>query len=248
MTRMIYACICLLLGFGPVSAQPTPSAKPPDQNLKKVKEPDLASELMRRADLDQECRKDTIRFMARHKLVEPVQTDKLDHAVAATYKSLRKKEQEVDRDNLAWIKRVVAKHGWPGKSLVGSAAAQSAFLLVQHAASDHEFMEGCLRKMEAAGRGEVEPMNLAYLTDRVLVLSGKKQKYGTQLTWKDGVLIVSPIEDEAVVDERRKAVGLGPLKDYLKAAEALYKNAEGVEPRKSLSKQPAATPPERKQP
>jgi len=233
MNRMILACISVLLGFGLLRAQPTPSAKPPNPKLENVKEPDLAKELRRRADLDQECRKDTIRFMARHKLVEPVQTDKLDPAVVATYKALRKKEQEVDRDNLAWIKKVIAKHGWPGKSLVGPAAAGNAFLLVQHAVSDPEFMESCLRKMEAAAKGEVEPMHLALLTDRVLVQSGKKQKYGTQLTWKDGKLIASPIEDEAKVDERRKTVGLGPLKDYLKTAEAFYKNAEGLDPPKS---------------
>jgi hypothetical protein len=178
---MMYACICVFLGFGLVRAQPTPSAKPPDPKLENVKEPDLAKELRRRADLDQECRKDTIRFMAQHKLVEPVQTDKLDPAVAATYIALRKKEQEVDRDNLVWIKKVVAKHGWPGKSLVGPAAAGNAFLIVQHAVSDHEFMESCLRKMEAAAKGEVEPMHLALRQSKT-----KRRSMSVVRTWDSG--------------------------------------------------------------
>jgi pimeloyl-ACP methyl ester carboxylesterase len=207
-----------------------------NQGVEKVKEPDLAKELARRSSLDQESRKALIRFKAEHKLVEPVDISKLEPAVAAAYKSLQEKGQEVDRDNLAWIKTIVAKHGWPGKSLVGTSGALGAFLLVQHGVADIEFQETCLRKIGAAAKGEVEPQHLAYLTDRILVMRGRKQKYGTQGRWVNGRIVASPIEDEATVDKRRKAIGLGPLGEYLKRMEAIYKNAEGLQPVKSKSK------------
>jgi hypothetical protein len=77
---------------------------------------------------------------------------------------------------------------------------------------------------------------MAYLTDRILVMRGEKQKYGTQATWVNGKIVASPIEDEATVDERRKALGLEPMSLYLKRMEALYKNAEELKSDRSESK------------
>jgi len=45
-------------------------------------------------------------------------------------------------------------------------------------------------------------VTIAYLTDRILVGTGKKQKYGTQANLKDGKAVAAPIDDEEHVDER----------------------------------------------
>ena len=47
---------------------------------------------------------------------------------------------------------------------------------------------------------------------------GKKQIYGTQLTWneKTGRYELYPIEDEEHVDLLRASVGLQPIAEYLK--------------------------------
>ncbi len=37
----------------------------------------------------------------------------------------------VDADNLAWMKEVVVKVGWPGRSVVGEDGANAAWLLAQ---------------------------------------------------------------------------------------------------------------------
>ncbi|MBS1533035.1 MAG: hypothetical protein JSU01_22230 [Bacteroidetes bacterium] len=62
------------------------------------------------------------------------------------------------------------------------------------------------------------PENYAYLTDRMLVNKGKKQLFGTQVrvNTKTKHTRPLPIQDSTNVDVRRKAVGLSPLKDYLK--------------------------------
>ena len=70
--------------------------------------------------------------------------------------------------------------------------------------------------------GEIQPQHLAYLTDRVRVGRGEKQKYGTQAVFKDGKPEPSPIEEADTVDERRKAIGLEPLAAYMKTLEATY--------------------------
>ncbi len=71
-------------------------------------------------------------------------------------------------------------------------------------------------------KSDASPQDLADLTDRVLVGQQKRQVYGTQFRVVDGKLKPQPIEDEEHVDDRRKEVGLPPLKAYLKLAEEAF--------------------------
>jgi hypothetical protein len=54
--------------------------------------------------------------------------------------------RDADGENLPWLKGVIAAHGWPGASLVGTDGAHAAWLLAQHADADPAFQRG--------GRGE----------------------------------------------------------------------------------------------
>ena len=97
--------------------------------------------------------------------------------------------READGENLPWLKGVVAAHGWPGASLVGSDGAHAAWLLAQHADSDPAFQRQCLDLLTAAVEaGEATRQEHAYLTDRVLLAEGRQQEYGTQLTGRGGRL------------------------------------------------------------
>lgn len=126
-----------------------------------------------------------------------------------------------DRDNTAWLKRIVVAQGWPPISKVGRDGAQNAWLLVQHADLDPAFQEQVLTLMRAAvAKGEASGANLAYLTDRVRAAQGKPQVYGTQFHEVDGMLEPRPIEDVAHVDERRAAVGLGTMQEYVAKGES----------------------------
>lgn len=126
------------------------------------------------------------------------------------------KEVRVDRANQARLKEIVTEFGWPGRSLVGDEAALGAFLILQHAelSVQQEYLP--LFKA-AANEGEVPPMHLAMVQDRVLMRQGEDQIYGTQM-WNDpstGELGLYPVRDSANVDIRRDSVGLGPIRDYL---------------------------------
>ena len=124
--------------------------------------------------------------------------------------------QRADADNLPWIRQVIAEHGWPGRSDVGDDGAQAAWLLVQHADADPAFQRDCLGLLTAAvGQGEARRSHLALLTDRVLVAEGQPQEYGTQLRYRDGECVPFPVRDPERVDERRAAMALQPLADYV---------------------------------
>ena len=127
-------------------------------------------------------------------------------------------QDAIDARNMARVEEIIGQYGWPGKSLVGKEASMAAFLILQHADLTRQEKYLPLLK-DAAGKGEARPADVAMLEDRVLVGKGRKQIYGTQLHSgpdTEGKLVLAPIEDEEHVDERRAAVGLMPLADYLK--------------------------------
>jgi hypothetical protein len=143
-----------------------------------------------------------------------------DQAARNSAEMNAEKMMKVDQDNTAWMKEVVEKHGWPGKSMVGKDGAFAAWLLVQHADADPKFQAFCLELMkQAQEQDEVRSVDVAYLTDRVLVAQGKKQLYGTQFITMFGKMVPRPIEDEPNLDARRAKMGLGPFEDYKKIME-----------------------------
>lgn len=110
------------------------------------------------------------------------------------------------------LEKIVDQHGWPGRSLVGEDGAQAAWLICQHAISMPVLMRRCRDLLEAAvSAGEAPARHLAYLEDRIRTFEGRPQRYGTQF---DVANEPHPIEDPEHLDERRRAVGLGPFAEY----------------------------------
>jgi hypothetical protein len=120
------------------------------------------------------------------------------------------------------MREILRTKGWPGRSMVGREGAEAAWLIVQHSDSP-EFQEEALRAIDAAPPGEVEPQAHALLVDRVRTKQGKPQLYGSQFDVRNGRLVAFPIEDEAHLDERRAAVGLPPMADYVRMMGEMYK-------------------------
>ncbi len=124
--------------------------------------------------------------------------------------------RETDSLNLLFIKKTIAQQGFPGISQVGTPASDAAFLLAQHADDDVEFQKTVLKQMEKLlVTKDVTPSNYAYLYDRIMVKEQGKQYYGTQFRRvKDKELF--PIVDAANVNERRRALGMGTVEEYIK--------------------------------
>jgi len=158
-------------------------------------------------------------------LDELMQRMKIDQAARSADPIQVEAMAKIDADNTAWMKTVLDKHGWPGFSMVGKDGAQTAWLLIQHADLDTPFQQRCLELLTAAvEKGDASPVDLAYLTDRVLMHQGKPQIYGTQFRKVDGEMKPQPIEDEANVDQRRAKVGLEPLAVYAERMRSLNRN------------------------
>jgi hypothetical protein len=158
---------------------------------------DLRAELLRRVERDQAARLGT-------------RAGAEDAAAAVKAMIL------VDGENLPWFKRVVADRGWPGRLAVGEDGANAAWLLAQHADADPAFQRQCLELLTiAAERGDATKSQVAYLTDRVLLHEGQPQEFGTQAIARNGQWAPRLLRDPDGVDERRAAMSLGPLADYL---------------------------------
>jgi hypothetical protein len=122
----------------------------------------------------------------------------------------------IGADNMAWLQNVVAEVGWPGRSVVGEDGAHAAWLLAQHADRDPAFQRRCLDLLiGAVERGEASQVELAYLTDRLLLAEGQPQEYGTQAEGQEDGYVPRRLRDPERVDERRAAMSLGPLDEYL---------------------------------
>jgi hypothetical protein len=189
-----------------------------------------AANLNPRPQANEELRQELLRRMRADQDVRKAVVPSLENK-GAEAEEAKKRLQEIDGKNTARMQEIIKQYGWPSKTLVSSDGAHAAWLLVQHADRDRAFQKRCLVLLaEAVKKGEATGEQLAYLTDRVRVGEKKPQVYGTQLRWVDGKLRPQPIEDEANVDRRRKAVGLPPLADYLRFAEGALKQRGKSEP------------------
>lgn len=104
--------------------------------------------------------------------------------------------------------------GFVGKSVVGDACSVF-WLVIQH--SPLELQEKYLPLFKkAAPNGDIPLSNVAMMEDRINMFQGKPQKYDSQIV--DGHLW--KLQDESMVDQWRKQVGMESLDDYLKLMKA----------------------------
>src|SRR3989454_4371092 len=76
--------------------------------------------------------------------------------------------------------------------------------------------------------GEVSPLEVAMLEDRIRTFEGRPQRYGTQFDCDEhGRLSPLPLEDPAGVDARRRAIRLGPLDQDLRPRRAATARGRG---------------------
>lgn len=189
-------------GSGPSGAPGAPSAMPgadaPPTN------PALRDELLAMKEQDQRYRRIIVAATAPGTRPTPD---------SATLRAMN----QADAVNLARLTAIIDQHGWPGTRMVGQEGSVAAFLILQHGdpATQEKYLPMVRR---AAAAREIYPGLLATLEDRVRLHHGEPQLYGTQLTESPDThrMVVWKIEDEANVDQRRAAVGLPPLADYLK--------------------------------
>lgn len=132
--------------------------------------------------------------------------------------SVEKNISILRRKNTAMLKKIIKDRGFPTSDVVGKKGMHDVFYIVQHSDHDLAFQKRCLKQFErVTATGKADKRDLTYLTDRVLVNSGRKQVYGTQVDTTGRTIKLCPTIDVKNLDRRRKDAGLTPYKEYLRS-------------------------------
>jgi hypothetical protein len=125
--------------------------------------------------------------------------------------------EAVHRDNAALLSRVFDAIGWPGRHKLGDEGAAAAFLILQHAIGEPALQRrGLALMLDEIPNGQANALDAAYLSDRIAVMEGSEQTFGTQFDWDaNGQLSPAPVRDPSGVDERRASVGLPPMAEAI---------------------------------
>ncbi len=131
---------------------------------------------------------------------------------------------KVDRFNTKHLKTMIEGREWLRDDIDGPGAANTGWLMAQHADQDPEFQKEVLKKMEAAlGNPGVSKSNYAYLIDRTMASWGREdtsakrtQRYGTQGRCRpNGKWEPLTLEDPDNINVLRAEMDLGPIEDYI---------------------------------
>lgn len=135
-----------------------------------------------------------------------------------------------DSINQQRVFNIIAKYGYPGKSMVGEPTNKTAWYVIQHS----EFIEKYLPLIKEAGQnGELPMPYVAMMEDRYLMETGKEQMYGTQalgakvtdkITGEEKqVYFIWPIKNPETVNERRESIGFkNTIEEYAASMDIEY--------------------------
>jgi len=125
--------------------------------------------------------------------------------------------EKVHDENAALLARVFDDIGWPGRREFGDDGAGAAFLILQHAIGHPDLQRrGLALILDAIPEGQANPLDAAYLADRIAIFEGAEQTFGTQFDWDaNGQLSPAPVRDPESLDERRASVGLPPIAETI---------------------------------
>ncbi len=192
---------CFVLTFAPNASF---ASHAQIQNSKTRINEDLRRELLAMRETDQAIR---------HKLIAAKLNDQL----------LVEEQNKIDARNTERLRQIFKQYGFPGISLVGRDGSNAAHTVVLHSPSLQLKRQALGFIEQAVAKGELPPVAVAHLTDKVLVADSKPQRYGTYFEMADGVMVMACVEDPAHLDERRAKVGLEPIADYAKGLGEMYK-------------------------
>lgn len=154
-----------------------------------------------------------------------IQQGKLGQGYNPEMKAIHDKNAEI-------LSGIMEKIGYPTQDKVGEAGSQAAWLIIQHAIGQPAFMKDSALLLELAVKeGQADPIQLAYLIDRIAIFEQGLQLYGTQFDWDEtGKLSPEAYDDRKKVDERRKALGLNSLQEQIQLMRKRAKEENEVAP------------------
>lgn len=159
-----------------------------------------------------------------------VDCSNVEETLEAVYKSDQENRQGgsvgdpgIDRESRQTVVSIIEKCGFPTLEEHGHKSVEAVFLVLQHAGKSLREKYFPLVK-KSADCGDLPWSTVALMEDRMLMDSGAKQKYGSQVRKNNGSdeWSLYPIQDPENVNKRRAEVGLGPIEEYLKHFDIEY--------------------------
>jgi hypothetical protein len=173
----------------------SPDAMAERDKHRAISNPQLLSELQRRVDQDQEARRSWLRSPSDRELANRV--------------------DEIDSDNVAWLRNLIDGGGFPTATDVGEVGVHLAWILLQHADQAPDLQRRLLPTLAKRYESrELSPTDLARYTDRVLLAMKKPQRYGTQFDWQSRTFKLPDHRTVAEINAHRRELGLMSLEDY----------------------------------
>jgi hypothetical protein len=158
---------------------------------------------------NEELRREILRMVKEDQAVRAFQAEGRN-PTEAELKAMR----ERDAADTKRLSEILDRHGFPGVKMVGVGGARAFITMLVHSPS-LELMKRALPHVErAARRKEIPPDDFAMLVDDVRGNEGKLQLYGTNFRFDGGKLAIQPTQDPARLDERRRKIGLPPIREY----------------------------------
>ncbi len=122
--------------------------------------------------------------------------------------------EAMHRSHAEVLREIIARIGYPTVRKVGAEASNAAWLIVQHAIGEPDFMREIRALLRTLSPEDADPRNAAFLEDRIRMYEGRPQLYGTQFDFDDsGVLSPVPFDDREAVNRRRAALGMNSLEE-----------------------------------
>ena len=166
-------------------------------------------------------------FMYTKNIIKKIESlHDIDQQSIQLYKSKKLSGLVLDKINLEntlILKEIIIKHGFPFKNKTSKKTYNSAFLIVQHS-NDLAFMEKIRSIFSKSNDRQINKSDLGYLIDRINILKGLPQIYGTQYKNADSRQITFfDIKDSKNINKRRRKLGMETFDEYKKK---ISKNSE----------------------
>ena len=126
-------------------------------------------------------------------------------------------DPNIDRENLVTVVSLIEKCGMPTLKNVNQEQMSAIWLVFQHGDNYHRKKYLPLLK-KSAQNGDLGKGQIALMEDRILMMDGKPQVYGSQISEdrENGGWKIYDLENPETVDKRRAEVGLEPVSEYVK--------------------------------
>lgn len=126
----------------------------------------------------------------------------------------------VNRVHQKFLKEIIDTSGYPGFDRIGESGESDFWVMVQHSDFDPAWQEEVLALLIVEAKANnAATAHVGLLTDRVRVNTGRPQLYGTQRHFNElQQAYIKDLEDREHVNERRAALGMETLEEYLNEA------------------------------